>query len=160
MPPVLLTRTGKCINGDQCGLLFVEVFFVSKKLFYRYHSDWRLKHNLFSSPLGIIMLICLYHKITVREDGTATCQTPHATQWNLDTRWKKKKKRRNVHAKTHVDVKVMMEQLWEYSVEYHFISQDPAVARRRPKGQNCLMGCCSSNLEERNGCQSQVWNLF
>lgn len=48
----------------------------------------RLRHKsvLFSSQLGIIMLICLYHKITVREEGTATCPTPHVTQWKSDTR--------------------------------------------------------------------------
>lgn len=40
------------------------------------------------------------------------------------------------------------------------VSQDPEVARRRPKGQNCLMGCCSSNLEEPNGCHSQVSTLY
>lgn len=39
------------------------------------------------------------------------------------------------------------------------ISQDPELARRGAKGQNCLMGCCSSNLEEHNGCQSQVSKL-
>ncbi|XP_071351087.1 uncharacterized protein [Trachinotus anak] len=34
--------------------------------------------------------------------------------------------------------------------------QDPELTGRRPKGQNCLMGCCNSNLEEPNGCHSQT----
>ncbi|KAK2861731.1 hypothetical protein Q5P01_001264 [Channa striata] len=34
--------------------------------------------------------------------------------------------------------------------------QDPELTSRRPKGQSCLMGCCSSNLEDHNGCQSQT----
>lgn len=37
-----------------------------------------------------------------------------------------------------------------------WIPQDPELTGRGPKGQNCLMGCCNSNLEEPNGCQSQV----
>ncbi|CAK6960921.1 uncharacterized protein LOC122980084 isoform X2 [Scomber scombrus] len=34
--------------------------------------------------------------------------------------------------------------------------QDPEMAGRRPKGQNCLMRCCNANLEEPNGCHSQT----
>ncbi|GAA6216874.1 uncharacterized protein LOC108885346 [Lates japonicus] len=34
--------------------------------------------------------------------------------------------------------------------------QDPELTCRRPKGQNCLMGCCNTNLEEPNGCHSQT----
>lgn len=36
------------------------------------------------------------------------------------------------------------------------ITQDLELAGRRSKGQNCLMGCCSTNLEEQNACHSQV----
>lgn len=34
--------------------------------------------------------------------------------------------------------------------------QDLELAGRRSKGQNCLMGCCSTNLEEQNACHSQT----
>ncbi|XP_056259715.1 uncharacterized protein LOC130186547 [Seriola aureovittata] len=34
--------------------------------------------------------------------------------------------------------------------------QDPELTGRRPKGQNCLMGCCNTNLEDANGCHSQT----
>ncbi|XP_058488304.1 uncharacterized protein LOC131461232 [Solea solea] len=34
--------------------------------------------------------------------------------------------------------------------------QDPELSGRRPKEQNCLMGCCNSNVEEPNGCHSQT----
>lgn len=34
--------------------------------------------------------------------------------------------------------------------------QDPELAGRGPKGQNCLMGCCNTNLEEPNGFHSQT----
>ncbi|XP_029007256.1 uncharacterized protein LOC114855896 [Betta splendens] len=34
--------------------------------------------------------------------------------------------------------------------------QDPELTSRRPKGQNCLMGCCKSSLEEPSGCHSQT----
>ncbi|XP_026202917.1 uncharacterized protein LOC113153486 [Anabas testudineus] len=34
--------------------------------------------------------------------------------------------------------------------------QDTELTSRQPKGQNCLMGCCNTNLEEPNGCHSQT----
>nr|XP_020466879.1 uncharacterized protein LOC109966405 [Monopterus albus] len=34
--------------------------------------------------------------------------------------------------------------------------QDLELTSRRPKGQNCLMGCCSTNVDEPNGCHSQT----
>ncbi|XP_023146846.2 uncharacterized protein LOC111582418 [Amphiprion ocellaris] len=34
--------------------------------------------------------------------------------------------------------------------------QDLELTGRRPKGQNCLMGCCNANLEEPNACHSQT----
>ncbi|CAJ1050922.1 uncharacterized protein LOC121528072 [Xyrichtys novacula] len=36
------------------------------------------------------------------------------------------------------------------------VHQDPELSGRAPKGQNCLMGCCNTNLEEPNGFHSQT----
>ncbi|KAM7005419.1 uncharacterized protein LKV04_002186 [Tautogolabrus adspersus] len=36
------------------------------------------------------------------------------------------------------------------------VHQDPELTGRGPNGQNCLMGCCNTNLEEPNGFHSQT----